>query len=74
MMSDIAPTEDQPRMLEDALIVVRTQSQLMNRFLDQQVRLLRQCIHEPMLTSHIEQVDGRFEVRVSLLCRNENPS
>ena len=31
--------EDQARLLEDALVVVRTQSQLMSRFLDQPVSI-----------------------------------
>ena len=37
-MQSPIPMEDQGRLLEDALIVVRTQSQMMSRFLDQPVR------------------------------------
>jgi hypothetical protein len=39
-MASPVPTEDQGRLLEDALAVVRTQAQLMSRFLDQPVREL----------------------------------
>jgi hypothetical protein len=41
-MAAATPTEDQARLLEDALIVVRTQSQLMSRFLDQPVCLIKE--------------------------------
>jgi hypothetical protein len=44
--------EDQGRLLEDALLVVRTQSQLMTRFLDQPVRFSAACfaMREPNQT------------------------
>jgi hypothetical protein len=40
IMASPPVVEDQARLLEDALVVVRTQSQLMSRFLDQPVSSL----------------------------------
>jgi hypothetical protein len=60
--------EDQGRLLEEALLVVSSQSKLMTRFLDQPVSsfaMLSACWPN-QLTLCAEQAHGRFEMRVSL--------
>jgi len=58
--------EDQARLLEDALMVVRTQSQLMSRFLDQPVcdssfKPSEACI---LIDEFVEQAHGCSKMRV----------
>lgn len=66
-MAASAGPEDQGRLLEDALMVVRTQAQLMSRFLDQPVRISKHSWPASSNSLVIEQTHGCPQVRVSAI-------